>query len=239
MILICFSSWRKIYLHTPTKMIHEKHRQTINFLQGGPMKSILSKQHKLLVVLLSFGAVLLASTPTSADEYEVDLAHSAITFSVDYMMISKVKGAFDKFSGTFVYDEKDPSKTKINGKIEVASINTNNEKRDGHLKGPDFFNVEKYPHITFESKSVKKKGDGYVAVGTLTMHGVSKEVKVPFSTKGPVKNMYGKNVISINGQLTVNRKDYGVNWNKQMDKGGVLVGNKVSIDLDVLVAGKE
>lgn len=164
-------------------------------------------------------------------EYVVDLPHTSISFSVKHMVISTVRGSFTRFEGKLIYDEKDISKWKVSGKIYVDSINTNNEDRDKHLMSKDFFDVEKYPFITFESKSFKKDRDNYICIGTLTMKGVSKEIEIPFKILGKIKDPWGKMRIGVEASLKLNRQDYGISWSNTLDNGGLVVGNEVLIEL--------
>lgn len=184
------------------------------------------------VFLAALVSLLFAGSAFSADKLVIDPDHTYIGFSVTHMMVSHVKGKFKDFTGTFIVDEKDPSKCTADVAIQVASISTDNEKRDAHLKSADFFDAEKFPTITFKAKGVKKTKKGYVTTGTLTIHGVSKEVKIPFTMQKIVDPM-GKTRVGIEGGLTINRLDYGVKYNKFLDKGGLAVGNEVNIELEV------
>jgi len=165
----------------------------------------------------------------AAETYKTDPAHTDIEFKVPYMLMTTVSGRFDSYEGTLVWDEKNPKNSSLQVTIQAGSINTNNEKRDGHLKSPDFFNVEKYPTITFKSEKIKKEGDGYVAIGTLTMHGVSKEFKIPFTVTDKVTGMYGNTRRGVSAEFTVDRTDFDISWNKTLDKGGLLVGKEVTV----------
>lgn len=164
-------------------------------------------------------------------QYKVDPAHTSVSFSVKHMVISTVRGSFEKFEGEITYDENDLSKWSVKGKIFVDSINTNNSDRDKHLKSPDFFDVKKYPYITFESKKFSKSGDGYICKGILTMHGVSKEIEIPFKILGKIKDPWGNERIGVEASLKLNRQDFGISWSKTLDNGGLVVGNEVQIDL--------
>lgn len=187
---------------------------------------------KSLVLSLS---VALAGTAAAfaADEYTIDKAHSSVAFSVKHMVVNNVKGLFEDYSGTILYDEKDITKSSVKAVIKTASIDTGNEKRDEHLRNADFFDAQKYPEITFASKRIMKQGDGYAAVGTLTMHGVSKEVTIPFTVAGPIKDPWGNLRMGVEGGLTINRQDFGISWSKTMDSGGLVVGNDVKIELNL------
>jgi polyisoprenoid-binding protein YceI len=163
-----------------------------------------------------------------ATKWVIDPAHSEITFKVKHLMISNVKGEFKTFQATI--DGEDFTKSTISVKIDAGSISTNNKDRDTHLKSPDFFEVEKYPDITFVSTSYKKRGDDeFILAGNLTMKGTSKEITLNGEFGGLMKDPYGneKAGFSVNGKL--NRKDFGLNWNAALEAGGVMVSDEVRI----------
>jgi len=182
----------------------------------------------ILTVLLTF---LVSGFAFAGDKYEIDLAHSSVGFSAKHLVISNTKGQFKDFTGVIILDEKDISKSSVNVTIKTASISTANERRDNHLKSADFLDVEKHPEITFKSKSVMKTDDGYRMVGNLTIHGVTKEVTMPFTLVGPVEAMGTR--IGLEASLTIKRLDYGVSWSKTLDNGGLVVSNEVKITLEV------
>ena len=168
-----------------------------------------------------------------AAEYELDSAHSRVGFSVRHMMVSNVRGEFQKFKGTVMVDDKDLSKSKVDITIDPSSINTNQEKRDGHLKSPDFFDVTKFPAITFVSTKVETgKGDALKVTGNLNMHGVTKSVTLDATYTTPRKDIMGMMRGGFTATTTVNRKDFGLVWNKSMDGGGVVVADDVKLDLE-------
>ncbi len=179
------------------------------------------------------GGLLLASIAFGADIYKIDPVHTNIGFSVRHMGITNVKGKFGDVSGTIVYDDKNIAKSSVNVTIKAASINTDNDMRDKDLRSANFFEVDKYPEITFVSKSVKKSGDEYILTGTFTMHGVSKEISFPFTIIGITKDPWGSTRMGTEASLKVNRKDYGINYNKVLDNGGLVVANEVKIELEV------
>ena len=189
-----------------------------------------SSQKILLAIITS---VLLAGPVWSGELYKVDPAHTNVLFTVRHMVIARVTGQFNRFSGTIYFDEKDPTKSWAKGSIDVASIDTRNARRDAHLRSSDFFAAKKYPKITFATKRILKKDDGYVAVGNLTIRGVTKEVEIPFQVLGIVKDPMGNKRLGLEAHLTINRHDFGVNWNRKLDTGGVVVGDLVKIDLNV------
>ncbi len=176
---------------------------------------------------------LAGSALLTADTYTLDKPHTSIGFTVNHLVISHVSGGFRDFNGTISYEPSDVTKSTIDMHIIANSINTGDDKRDGHLRSPDFFDVEKFPELTFKSTRIEKKGDGYVAYGPLTIHGVTREVALPFTIAGTIKDPMGKSRLVAQASLTINRKDYGLNWNRALEGGGVLVGEDVKIDLNV------
>lgn len=164
-----------------------------------------------------------------AGSYNIDSSHSNVSFKVKHLMISNVSGKFDKFSGILKYDEKTNTLKTLEGNVEVSSINTENKKRDGHLKSADFFDAKKYPKLTFKLKKV----DGDNAHGVLTIKGVSKNVVFDFENNGTIKDPWGNTRVGLELTGKINRKDYGLNWNKTLEAGGVVVGNKVKISISI------
>jgi polyisoprenoid-binding protein YceI len=172
---------------------------------------------------------------SESNQWVVDPSHSAAHFSVKHMMISNVRGEFSKLSGTVSYDPSKPEATKIEATVEVASLSTRDAQRDGHLKSPDFFDIEKFPNITFKSKSVKAKSKEDLSVtGELTIHGVSKEVVLEvLGLSGPSNDPYGNTRLGASASTKINRDDFGMVWNGVLEAGGVLVGNEVKITIDI------
>ncbi|HXF04521.1 MAG TPA: YceI family protein [Blastocatellia bacterium] len=189
-------------------------------------------RYKRIIGVLVFVASL-TSSARGADTYVIDVSHSWIGFSVRHMMVTNVRGRFTDFSGTILYDEQDITKSSVSVTIKTASINTENADRDRHLRSADFFDAEKYPEITFVSKRIEKRGADYVCIGTLTIRGVSREVAIPFTITGKVKDQRGNTRIGVEASLTINRQDFGVTWNRALDAGGVVVGNDVKIELNI------
>ena len=189
-----------------------------------------------IVLGLIVGVVLMIASGISQAEmarYDVDLDHSTIEFRVAHMVISKTTGRFMDYTG---YIEMDPDALKVKALeavIKTASVTTNHEKRDAHLQGPDFFNAEKYPTMTYKMKSYHKEGEDYVAVGDLTLLGVTKEVALKGMFNGVTKDPWGNMRAGFTGEGRLNRKDFGMNWNKILDSGGVVVGDEVLIRLDI------
>jgi polyisoprenoid-binding protein YceI len=180
---------------------------------------------KILGLLLAIVAI--CASALAADEYKIDPNHSSVNFAVTHLMVSTVNGRFTTFEGKILYDDKDVAKSSVSVSIKTPSINTDNTSRDADLRSPGFFDAEKFPEITFQSKSVEKKGNDYVAHGTLTIKGVAKDVDLPFELKGPADAGKMGKVMGVHGSLTVNRQDFGVS------KGAGMVGNDVKIDLNV------
>lgn len=174
-----------------------------------------------------------------SDVYQVDPQHTDIGFSIRHMVINNVKGSFKEFAGRIEYDGKDPLTVKVGGSIKAASIDTAIAARDEHLRGPDFFDVAKYPEIAFQGERVEKQGDGYTLIGKFTMHGITKEISLPFTISGPIVDPYGKSRIGIEAGTVLNRQDYGINWNKTLDTGGVLVGDDVKIEINAEAVKQE
>ena len=183
-------------------------------------------------ILAFLTAMCFVSSASAADKYMIDASHSSVGFSVKHMLVTNVKGSFTDFSGEIMLDAEDMTKSSVNVTIKTASVSTNNERRDGHLKSGDFFDVEAHPEITFRSSRVEKKGDGYVAYGALTMRGVSKDIELPFMLAGPIK-MGDKSRLGVEAGLTIKRQDYGVSWNRTLDIGGVAVSDEVKIELNI------
>lgn len=193
------------------------------------------KKYLVFVVIVS----LLSGFGLGMNEYESDIPHSSISFKISHMVVSKVRGHFNDFSVNIKEDPNDITKSSVAVVIKTASIDTRNEKRDNHLRSADFFDAEKYPEITFQSKRIEKKGDAYVAVGTLNMHGVSKEITIPFEITGKLKDPWGNTRAGIEASTKLDRKDYGLNWNKTLDKGGLMVGNGVKIEILLEMVSKK
>lgn len=176
---------------------------------------------------------VLAEAAQGADIYKIDPEHTSISFRVRHMVINKVRGRFDKFSGVLVVDEKNLKNSSVSVTIDARSIDTDHEKRDKHLRSKDFLYVEKYPEITFVSKEIRKTKKGYVAKGKLTIRGVTRTIKLPFKYLGKITDPWGNVRIGIEAHTTINRKDFGINYNKLLDNGGLVVGNKVQIEINL------
>jgi polyisoprenoid-binding protein YceI len=182
---------------------------------------------------LAFVTGLLAPVLGHAATWDVDPTHSSVAFAVRHMMISTVHGRFGTFTATAEGDPSSPETAKIEASIDVASIDTDNEKRDTHLKSPDFFDAEQFPKMTFKSKKIESAGAGkYKVTGDLTLHGLTKEVVL--EVEGPTKPVtMGNTKAGAHATTKIKRKDFGISWNKAMDGGGVVVGDDVDVTIDV------
>jgi len=175
------------------------------------------------------------TTPTTlTGTYAIDPTHSRIGFVARHAMVTKVRGSFNDFEGTGSFDAESPANSKLQLTIQAASIDTRNADRDGHLRSNDFFDMENHPEITFASTAVEHvDGDDYRVTGDLTIKGVTKPVTVDFEYTGVAVDPYGNQRVGFEGKTTVNRKDWGVNWNAALETGGVLVSEKVTLEFEV------
>lgn len=175
------------------------------------------------------------ATPQVTTTWNIDPAHSVAEFKVKHMMISNVKGQFAKVSGTLTLDESELTNSRVDALIEAASLETRDTQRDAHLKSPDFFDVEKFPTLAFKSSRVSLVRDGELAVdGDLTIHGLTR--KVTFKVEGPTppaKDSWGNTRVAVSATTKINRKDFGLTWNAALETGGILVGDEVTITLDI------
>lgn len=166
--------------------------------------------------------------------YNIDLAHSQVQFTVRHMMISKVRGWFDKFDGSVALDEANPANTVVDVRIDVASINTRDEKRDAHLRSADFFDVENHPYMAFKSTRVEQTGPETAKLyGDLTIRGVSRPAVLDVVFNGSSKSPWGTTSFGFNAHAVINRKDWGLTWNVALETGGVLVGDEINIDIEL------
>ncbi len=182
---------------------------------------------------IGLAVFLWSGVALGADKYDFDPMHTQIGFSVRHLVISTVRGNFRDFTGSIMYDPADLPKSSVIVNIKTGSIDTGVQKRDDDLRSPNFFDAAKFPELTFTSSRVTKQRDGYVAHGTLTMHGVSKEVTLPFTIAGPIKGMMGEQRMAAEGSLTINRREWGLTWDKTLETGGLVVSNEVKIDFAV------
>jgi polyisoprenoid-binding protein YceI len=176
-------------------------------------------------------ATKVSYAPIPGGTFNIDPSHSLIGFAVRHLEINWVEGRFKDFQGTITFDEKDVTKSSVEFTAKVASVDTEVEARDKHLRTADFFDVEKYPEMTFKSTRVERKGkNGYVLHGVLTLKGVTKPVALPFTVTGAVKDPWGNTRFGVEAHTKINRRDFGVNYGNAF-AGGLDVGNEVSIDL--------
>ncbi|MGQ9805054.1 MAG: YceI family protein [Chlorobiales bacterium] len=189
--------------------------------------------------LIALFVVVAANSAFAQSTWTIDGSHSDVSFNVSHLVVSEVTGKFKKFEGALKAKSDDFSDAEIIFTIDAASINTEDEKRDGHLKSADFFDVAKYPTITFKSKSFKKVDTNkYKLVGDLTMHGVTKSVELDAVFKGTAKSPLGQTVGAFKLSGAINRVDFGLTWNKTLDNGGLLVGETVNITANIEVVKK-
>ena len=170
---------------------------------------------------------------TAPGGFGFDMPHSYVGFSVKHMVVATVRGEFKEFTGNVIYDPDDLANSSVEASIVVASVDTGNEMRDNHLRSGDFFDAENNPNITFKSTKVETRDDHFVAFGELTIRGVTKEVEMEFELLGPVDGMQGEQRYGANGWLEIDRHDFGVNWSKTLDNGGVVVSSKVKIEINM------
>jgi polyisoprenoid-binding protein YceI len=181
-----------------------------------------------LALALSSGASAMA-----ADSYSIDKVHSQVGFRIRHL-VGKVSGRYTDFQGTILADPAKPEASSVEFTIKAASIDTGNSQRDDHLRSPDFFDVAKNPEITFRSRKVTPAGkDRYDVLGTLTMHGVAKEITLPVSFLGLGKDPWGNDRAGFEISTTLNRKDFGIVWNKTLDTGGLMLGDDVEVTIDL------
>ena len=170
----------------------------------------------------------------TTQRWNIDPSHSGVSFSIRHMVISKVRGAFERWQGVVDFDEQDPAASKVSVTIDAASIDTREEKRDAHLRSADFFDVENHPALTFVSTAVEKlAGNEYRVTGDLTIKGVTRPVTLEAEYLGGGKDPWGNQRLGFLARTSINRKDFGLGWNQVLEAGGVLVGEKVEIELDV------
>lgn len=177
-------------------------------------------------------ATLFAGVTATAQTWTADVAHSRVEFTVTHMMISEVDGRFTDFQATLTQGKEDFSGSSVNATIATKSVNTDNEGRDKHLRGDDFFNAEKFPAITFVSTAFEKTGEAnYRITGNLTMRDVTKEVVLDAKLSGRITDQRGMERVAFKATTTVNRQEFGVKWSRSLDGGGVVVGDNVAVML--------
>jgi polyisoprenoid-binding protein YceI len=198
-------------------------------------KTIKNKGSKMKTFNKITGIALIAASSLFATPktYNADLSHSQIGFKVKHMVISTTKGHFDQFEGKIVWDSENLKNSNMEVTLQVASVNTNDEKRDTHLKANDFFDATKYPTIKFKSTGVEKSGDHFLVTGLLTMKDVTKEIVIPFTASKEIKDPWGMRRMGLEGEFTINRKDYNINFGAVMDNGGLMVSEDVKLEISV------
>jgi polyisoprenoid-binding protein YceI len=166
--------------------------------------------------------------------YTVDAAHSRFGFVARHAMVTKVRGAFNEFDGKAVIDGDRPQNSSVNVTLQVASVDTRNAQRDGHLRTNDFLDADNYPTITFNSTSITHEGaTEFVVTGDLTIKDVTKSISIPLEFQGAAKDPFGNDRIGFEGSVVINRKDWGVSWNAALETGGVLVSEKVTLEFEI------
>jgi polyisoprenoid-binding protein YceI len=196
---------------------------------------MLKKGRQSWFVLLLLGATAWFPLVVYAEpaRWNLDPDHSTIEFRVAHMIVSKTTGRFMDYAGFIDMDAEAGTVKAIEATIKTGSVNTNHEKRDAHLRNADFLDVEHYPTITFKMKSYKKTAEGYTTVGDLTLHGVTKEIALSGQYNGATKDPWGSTRAGFSAEGKLNRKDFGMVWNKTLDSGGLVVGDEVQIRLDI------
>jgi polyisoprenoid-binding protein YceI len=178
-------------------------------------------------------------TDEAAGAYNFDRAHTYIGFRIKHFGLNEIPGAFRDFTGTINYDPKDVTKSSVEFSAKVTSIDTGIAARDNHLRTADFFEVEKFPEMTFKSTKVEKKGKNLLVTGDFTLKGVTKQVTIPFTMLGSLKDQRGNMHIGIGATTTINRQDYGVKWSQKLDNGSLAVDDMVKVDLQIDAAMKK
>ena len=199
------------------------------------------KRMVLALTAASVATVIVTTRPASAQvaTWDIDPAHSQATFQVRHLMVTNVRGDFGKMKGSVSWDGQDFSTVQAEATIDVASVNTREQKRDDHLRSPDFFDVTTHPTMTFKSKRSQEVGPNkFKLVGDLTMRGVTKEVTLDVEATAPIKDMRGSTRIGAQATTKINRQDFGVKWNRSLDAGGVVVGDEVGITIDLALVKK-
>lgn len=195
------------------------------------LRPIITSLALSLAASTAFAQAPAAAAPAGLTEWTIDPSHTHVGFSVPHMVVSEVDGQFKKWSGKVQLDEKSLEKSQVSFAIETASIDTGDAKRDEHLKSPDFFDTAKFPQITFKSSKISKSGAAYSLQGELTIHGVTKPVTLTATVSDSVTSPWGNQVRAVKISGKIKRGDFGLNWNKALEAGGVLVGEEVALDI--------
>jgi polyisoprenoid-binding protein YceI len=171
--------------------------------------------------------------PVALGTWQIDPKHSSAEFAVRHMMVTTVKGHITGIEGTIEADEADPTRSTVRASLDVATIETRDPQRDAHLRSADFFDVEEFPKVTFESTRIEPAGDRYRVVGNLTLHGVTREIVLDTSLEGRQRDPWGSERAGFSAQTVIDRRDFGLTWNQALEAGAVLVGNDVRISIEV------
>jgi len=189
--------------------------------------------HLTLGAVALLVALALCAAPAHADTFSIDPSHSEVSFQVRHLL-TQVRGGFNDFGGTVAMDPAHPAESSVEFWIDANTIDTRNDKRDQHLRSEDFFYVEEYPRITFKSSDVKKTGENtYGVAGTLTMRGVTQQVTLPVTFAGTASDPWGNTRAGFSTETTLDRKEYGINWNQALDQGGYLLSDDVEITINL------
>lgn len=198
----------------------------------------------MLALVLSSSAVIASEKGSMAGSmneeamsgvstYDIDASHSTLGFAVKHLQVGTTRGSFNVYDGKILLNDGDFDSFAAEVSIDATSINTNNDGRDKHLRSPDFFDTENHPKIKFSSHQLEKRGEGAVIIGDLTIKGITKTLTIPVSVVGPVDGMKGGKVIGIAGYTTINRQDFDISWSKQLDSGGLVVGDMVDLTIEI------
>ncbi len=176
---------------------------------------------------------LVPALAAAGETFQIDASHSSVGFGVKHMVVSTVRGAFAEYEGTADVDMDDFANSSVEVTIKAASIDTRQGDRDEHLRSADFFDVENHPEITFRTTAIEREGDDLVAVGDLTMRGITKSVRMPIEVNGPVQDPWGNTRLGVSGRLSIDRTEFGLTYNRALEAGGLVVGKEVDIEIDV------
>lgn len=171
---------------------------------------------------------------TLTGTYQLDPAHTRLGFVARHAMVTKVRGAFNEFTGSAQIEGADPSKSSVSVTMQAGSIDTRNADRDAHLHGSDFLELEKYPEITFVSTAIAQKGeDTFDVTGDLSIKDVTRSITIPLTFEGAAQDPFGNQRIGLEGSVAISRKDFGITWNAALETGGVLIGDKVVLEFEI------
>jgi len=202
-----------------------KHINSENYNQN-------KRRNAMTKLILNLLLTLSLTSAVCAGNYSLDKAHSNVSFEVTHMVITTVTGNFTAFDVDLNWDPEDLANSSVQANIKISSVNTDNEKRDTHLKSADFFDAAQYPEMVFKSKKIEATDNGFKAYGTLTMRGVSKDIELPFEILGPIKGPWGNERIGVSASTKINRQDWGVSYGSVMDNGGLVVSDDVIVKIN-------